>query len=324
MWNSFRRAREDRAGKRRGRRPPSRHATDVHAGCIRRRPVDRGQQRGGGRSVDESYRPAPALGRYLIVGFQENGSIVDGFVELSTADASTIDLTLEAARVLEDATANLSVGTTVGGQIGGFQSKRFTVKVGRQVANGDFECGPDLAGWTTSGINGGYVVAPQEGTCFSAYNTLGLTLDGSFAANVRSGVVQPVFASVGILTSDPFVAGNSIAFEALSENGDNLPDPNPVTFEARILDVSGSTVLHSQGVVTNVVTLAFDPTCTGGDVRDQTFSSHVIDTSPFAGQTVRLEFRQHSNDAIHGWFTLIDNVTVPDGGPSSFRCAPGL
>ena len=63
----------------------------------------------------------------LVIALQENGAFVDGFAEVPTGNASTIDLTLEAADVLEDTTVDLNVGTRVGGQIGGFQSKAITV-----------------------------------------------------------------------------------------------------------------------------------------------------------------------------------------------------
>ena len=172
--------------------------------------------------------------------------------------------------------------------------------------NGTFETG-DLTGWTSSGINGGDAGVAREGTCFSSNNTLGLTFNGDFAANVRSSGPAPT-NSIGILTSDLFVAGSGISFRALSENDDFSPVADPVTLEVRVLDGVGN-VLLSQIVTTNIVTL--DPnTCSGGELRDGIFSTHIVDTSAFDGQDIRVEFRQHTNVAGSGFFTLIDDVAV--------------
>ena len=171
------------------------------------------------------------------------------------------------------------------------------------IVNGTFEAG-DLRGWTASGINDGFATINQEGTCFSFNNTTGLTLNGNFAANVRSSGPAPT-SSIGILTSDPFVARSGIRFRALSENTDDTLATDPVTLEVAVLDSAGS-VLLSQVVKTNIVTL--NPLCPEGELRDGTFSKHFIDTSSFAGQEIRLEFRQHTNVAGHGFFTLIDDV----------------
>ena len=173
------------------------------------------------------------------------------------------------------------------------------------AVNGTFETG-DLTGWTASGINGGFAVVSQEGTCFSSNNTVGLTFNGDFAANVRSSGPAPT-NSIGILTSDLFVAGSGISFRALSENDDGRPAADPVTLEVRVLDGAGS-VLLSQIVTTNIVTLS--TVCPGGDLRDGIFSTHIVDTSAFDGQDIRVEFRQHTNVAGSGFFTLIDDVAV--------------
>ena len=178
-------------------------------------------------------------------------------------------------------------------------------KVDAMVLNGDFETG-DLTGWSASGINGGLAVVVAEGTMFSANNSTGFTFNGDFAVNVRSSGTAPT-NSVGILTSDPFILGDELSFIGLSETFAGITDP--VTLEFRILSLA-SDILFSQEVETNLVEVGPEPT-------NGTFSTHIFDTSEFEGQEVMLQFRQNTNVAGQGFFTLIDDVetnpaTVPD------------
>src|SRR5207248_4283327 len=105
------------------------------------------------------------------------------------------------------------------------------------LMNGNFEAGT-LSGWTVDGQNGGLARIAREGSCFSYNNTEGLSLSGSFAAEIRSSGVAPV-DSVGMLTSDPFVAGSSITFNAFTEAEEceqaRFAERDPVTVEARLL-----------------------------------------------------------------------------------------
>jgi hypothetical protein len=177
------------------------------------------------------------------------------------------------------------------------------------IVNGDFETG-DLTGWTASGVEEGFATVELEGSCFSSNNTRGIAMKGIFSANVRSSAPAPV-TSIGILTSDRFIAGNAIRFIALSENDDGVPAPNPVTLEVLILDDEGG-ILLSEIIDTNIVTLSLSnsPICSLGDIRDGAFSTHIINTSDVAGEAIRIEFRQHTNLEGLGFFTLIDEVEV--------------
>lgn len=175
------------------------------------------------------------------------------------------------------------------------------------IFNGNFETG-DLAGWLSGGINGGFTTVVEEGTLFSAYNTLGLTLNGDFALNIRSSGPAPI-NSIGILTSDFFIAGSWISFSALSENSDDVPIADSVSFSVNILDTVGN-ILLSQAVTPNLVTLGWS------ESRDGIFSTHKIDTSVFAGQTVQLEFQQHTNVQGSGFFTLIDDIVNQPANPA--------
>lgn len=186
------------------------------------------------------------------------------------------------------------------------------------VINGTFETG-DLTGWTASSVNNGLVFTVQEGTCWSFFDTTGIILNGNFAANIRSSGPAPV-TSVGILTSAPFIAASGVSFIALSENADApLNFPNPVNFEVRIL--APGPMVVSQVVTTNIVTLGGGPCSVAVPVpRNSTFSPHFIDTSAFIGQSIQIEFRQHTNIGGLGWFTLVDDVmTVPVAVPIDIK-----
>ena len=122
------------------------------------------------------------------------------------------------------------------------------------LVNGDL--GNGLTGWTVGSIDGGVVGIVQPGTCYSYNNTLGLTWDAPFAVNIRSSSLAPT-TSVGFIMSDEFLAGDFIAFKALSENEDGddaRSSPAPVDFEVVVLDATG-TVRSKTLVQTAVVTL---------------------------------------------------------------------
>ncbi len=171
--------------------------------------------------------------------------------------------------------------------------------------NGDFETG-DFTGWTADSINDGFAAVVEEGTMFSFFNSTGVTLNGNFAANIRSSGPAPI-DSLGILTSDTFVIGEALRFSALTETlGGNT---DPVNFEVRILDTNNQTLL-SEIVQTNLVAVGTEPV-------DGVFSTHLLDTSDFAGQNVMLEFHQNTKTPGAGFFTLIDDVEtskVPEPG----------
>lgn len=178
------------------------------------------------------------------------------------------------------------------------------------ITNGDFECG-DFTGWTASGsgaVPGGAFLA-EQGTCWSAFETRGITLSGDFTAVTRSlGSGSQTLTSVGILTSDPFTASNSVVFDALSEKQDG-GSSNPVTFDVDLLTEDGSAILATQAVQTAILSLAF-PCGASAAQRDGMFSHHQLDTSAFAGQRVRVQFRQHTNVVNLAFFTLVDNVAA--------------
>ncbi|MSQ09547.1 MAG: hypothetical protein EXR52_00860 [Dehalococcoidia bacterium] len=175
--------------------------------------------------------------------------------------------------------------------------------------NGDFELG--ITGWNLAGIVDGIARVEIEGSCFGANNTKGITFNGNRALNVRSSPDAPV-GSTGTATSNPFTLGSALGFRALIENDDAVPSPDPVSFEMRVLDAGGG-LLATHAVKPNILTTSPGTStdgCLVGDLRNGPWSTHAIDTSAFAGQLGRVEFRQHTNVPGKGFFALVDDVVV--------------
>lgn len=178
--------------------------------------------------------------------------------------------------------------------------------------NGDFESG-FFQGWTAGGTNGGSATIAAEATCFSANDTIGLTLNGNFAALVRSNGPGGK-SSIGTLTSDAFSAGSGISFALLSESADLVSTRRPVTLEVRLLDAVGKVLVsHTLAGMSIVRLRAGCPS----EPRNAVFSGHYIDTTPYAGQEVKLQFSQHTNVGGYGFFTLVDDVVLYDAGETA-------
>ncbi len=169
--------------------------------------------------------------------------------------------------------------------------------------DGTFETG-SFQGWSPGGTGGGFAVLAVEGLCYSANDTTGITLPGSFAALLRSNP-RGDRQSTGTITSDPFQAGSAISFKALSESRDGRNARTPVTVEVRVLDEAGELLQGHTIVQTSVARLKRG--CPS-ERRNGAFRRHIIDTSLWIGQTIRIEFAQHTNVAGEGFFTLIDDI----------------
>jgi hypothetical protein len=178
------------------------------------------------------------------------------------------------------------------------------------IHNGDFESG-NLDGFVADGVNDGYVTVVEEGTCFSYYDTRGISFSGRFATAIGSGNSAPI-DSIGILTSAPFTAGEFISFDALSESVPGIVDP--VDLEVVILTADGA-VLATERVTANVLVMS---SACGLGPQDAAFSQHAVDTSAFEGASIKVQFRQHTNYALNGYFTLLDNIRT---SPPSDLCA---
>jgi len=179
-----------------------------------------------------------------------------------------------------------------------------TQATAQSLPNGGFETG-NLSGWTSGSINNGSVSVVTEGTCWSSFDTRGITMPGVYAANVRSSGPAPT-DSVGILTSNSFVASKGVSFYALSERSSPL-QANPVNFVVNILAVPSGNIISTQIVGTNLITIS--QFCNAGPVGPNwIFSNHSIDTSAVFGQNIQIEFRQNTNISGLGFFTLVDRV----------------
>ncbi len=171
------------------------------------------------------------------------------------------------------------------------------------LPDGDFESGR-LAGWTVSGQGGGIAAVASEGECYSSNDTRGIVFEGNFAGLLRSDRgASP--GSVASLTSAPFEAGVGVSFRALTETMDidGAPDM-PVEFGVRILAEDGAQLLSA---VMRTAVLELQHGCPGSPVNGA-FSSHFVNTRPFAGRRIRLQFAQSSLVRQAGLFTLVDEV----------------
>ncbi len=170
------------------------------------------------------------------------------------------------------------------------------------LPNGDFEAA-SLIGWHASESRDGITDLVREGNCYAPEDTTHITLSGDYSAVLRSGP-SGRRSSVGILTSDPFFAGDGIIFTALTGTRDGRRVKFPVQFEVRILNGDNET-LTAQTFSTSVARLKQG--CPS-EPRDGTFYVHYIDTRKFLDQNISIQFRQNTNTSGIQPFTLIDQV----------------
>lgn len=171
------------------------------------------------------------------------------------------------------------------------------------IPNGDFEtCALDP--WIATAEKGGYAQIVRAGSSFSSYATEFIPFaDGSCAVNIRSAGVAST-DSIGVLTSPELtVAADAIQFVALSET--NGPE-TPTRVELRVLAPDYS-ILATREIKSALVNTE----------RKQSsgWSTHCVNVRALAGRRVRLQFRQHTNVAPYGFFTLIDQVRFAERCP---------
>ena len=193
---------------------------------------------------------------------------------------SNTDLTLHFSTILSGVISDESAGID-----------NIRVAVGQIETLADFETG-SVGLFDSSGVDGGTAFIVQEGTDFSGgSDTTIIDMPGTYAVNIRSKDVANV-GSIGILTSPLFTAGDRLMFRERSES-------NNVNIELRILNENGDVLLSK----------SIPPTL-------RTFRLHTINTLQFAGQQIKVQFRQNSLQTP-GWYTLVDNIKLFFGVPEN-------
>jgi hypothetical protein len=185
------------------------------------------------------------------------------------------------------------------------------------LPGGDFESG-SFFGWQQTGINSGYSLVVPEGSCYSDNDTTGITLNGNYSALIRSNS-QGDPASSASITSEPFLVGGSVSFDALSEVAFGQSSIKAVTLTVSLVGTDGVELMSVVIAQTNTVTL--NSGCPNLP-RNGSFHGHLIDTHLFQGIEARVRFTQHTNRSGYGLFTLIDDVVVYEAGEVPILIGP--
>jgi hypothetical protein len=185
------------------------------------------------------------------------------------------------------------------------------------LPGGDFESG-SFFGWQQTGVNSGYSLVVVEGSCYSDNDTTGITLNGNYSALIRSNS-QGDPASSASITSEPFLVGSSVSFDALSEVAFGQSSVRPVTLTVSLVATDGVELMSVVLVQTNTVIL--NSGCPNLP-RNGSFHGHLIDTHLFQGSEARIRFTQHTNRSGYGLFTLIDDVIVYEAGEVPILIGP--
>ncbi len=169
--------------------------------------------------------------------------------------------------------------------------------------NLDFEAG-SLAGWAVATPYGGRVQVVGEGQPFAGAVRSGnrLTdteqigfLNGRYAASlVSSGPDIPPDAVVA-LASKPFLC----QYRRLE--WDQMPEDEDSVVSVFILDGLTNEALDGE---------RFDRTRLRTFRNDVYWERFSYDLSAFRGRWIRIQFQQHTEYALDGWFALIDNISL--------------
>lgn len=169
------------------------------------------------------------------------------------------------------------------------------------LPGGDFESG-DFFGWVPSSSLGGISEVVYQGTCYSGNDTTGISFFGDAAAKLRSNEGGQIESGASI-TSEVFTAGSAISFAALSE----VPFGQSSEHAVSLLDVDDNEIMSHRIERTGSAVLT--PGCPNAPANGE-FTGHLIDTNLFEGQEVKVRFKQSTNRAGFGLFTLVDDVFV--------------
>lgn len=185
------------------------------------------------------------------------------------------------------------------------------------LTNGDFETG-DLESWEDHSSGRALAEVVQRDSCFSQQDTRGIQIRGQHAALLRGGALDAVISdgvSYATLRSNLFIAGDGFAFIALSALLSPASKQVAAIFQVEILDAQTDSILVSQSFSPAGVELADG--CPSTPISGQ-FSSHYFDTRGYAGQAIKIQFKQALNSRVSGpIFTLVDQLVLFKNGEQS-------
>lgn len=162
------------------------------------------------------------------------------------------------------------------------------------LVDGAFTSGRLDPGWQQAGLEGGFAAVVTEGEAWSGPTQSVRFPSPPHAALVRSSGLAPV-SSVGMLISKPFiVAAKTLAWHQLSEALD-------VNIVVEVEDAAGGGVLARHEAAPSV----------------GAFQKQTLDIGAACGRPVRVHIRQNTTKPGHGYYTVLDDLSVE--GQS---CAP--
>jgi len=190
------------------------------------------------------------------------------------------------------------------------------------LENGGFEAG-SLSAWKDASTITGQVKLVEKDQCDSTLDTRGVALRGQYAVRLETkpGTTTGL-SNEAVLQSDAFIAGDGFAFVAIQARPDMPVQDTPVLFEVSILDAQNNRVLASQRLRPALIGIATD--CLSA-VTPHPFSSHYFSSRAFAGQKIKIQFKQgisQSKNVAPG-YTFIDQVVLfASGEQAAFFSRP--
>jgi hypothetical protein len=179
------------------------------------------------------------------------------------------------------------------------------------MKNGGFES-LQLAPWVDASTGPGRVNLLNKGACLADTDTRAIQIHGKKAAilHANSGGSS---GSNPILRSDSFIAGNGVAFIALSGGLRNSLAAHDLKLQVDLVDANSDNTIVSQ--VFSPSSIRLETGCTGRALVEHTeakpFSSHYFSTQAYSGQSIRLQFKLAPEAHPPGSsFILLDQVVV--------------
>ena len=176
--------------------------------------------------------------------------------------------------------------------------------------NGDFES-PQLAPWVDASTGHGKIEQLNKGACLTDTDTRAIQIHGKTAV-VLHGFGGESSKSNAILRSDNFIAGNGVAFVALTARKKTASATHHLKLQVDLIDASTDNTIVSQ--VFSPSSLKLETGCTERALAEHTepghFSSHYFSTQAYSGQAIRLQFKIAPGERAPGSFILLDQVVI--------------